>query len=72
MPQLVPFYFINEVIFTFAVIAITVYMLSKYILPRFARLFLSRTFISKFHIIYKCNKWEIFLLVSRGGETCSP
>nr|AAO14102.1 ATPase 8 [Cryphonectria parasitica]AMX22289.1 ATP synthase F0 subunit 8 [Cryphonectria parasitica] len=49
MPQLVPFYFINEVIFTFAVIAITVYMMSKYILPRFVRLFLSRTFISKLH-----------------------
>ena len=49
MPQLVPFYFINEVTFTFAIIAITVYMLSKYILPRFVRLFLSRTFISKLH-----------------------
>lgn len=47
MPQLVPFYFINEVTFTFAMVAITVYMLSKYILPRFVRLFLSRTFISK-------------------------
>lgn len=49
MPQLVPFYFINEVTFIFAIIAITVYMLSKYILPRFVRLFLSRTFISKLH-----------------------
>lgn len=47
MPQLVPFYFINEVTFTFALVAVTVYMLSKYILPRFVRLFLSRTFISK-------------------------
>ena len=47
MPQLVPFYFINEVAFTFAIIAISVYMLSKYILPRFVRLFLSRTYISK-------------------------
>ncbi len=47
MPQLVPFYFINEVTFTFAIIAIIVYFLSKYILPRFVRLFLSRTFISK-------------------------
>ncbi len=47
MPQLVPFYFVNEVVFTFSIIAITVYMLSKYILPRFVRLFLSRTLISK-------------------------
>lgn len=29
MPQLVPFYFVNEVTFIFAIIAITVYMLSK-------------------------------------------
>jgi F-type H+-transporting ATPase subunit 8 len=47
MPQLVPFYFVNEITFTFVIIAITVYILSKYILPRFVRLFLSRTFISK-------------------------
>ena len=47
MPQLIPFYFVNEVTFTFAVIAISVYMLSKYILPRFVRLFISRVFISK-------------------------
>lgn len=49
MPQLVPFYFINEVSFAFAIILITVYILSKYILPRFVRLFMSRTFIYKLH-----------------------
>ena len=42
MPQLVPFYFVNEVTFTFAIIAISVYILSKYILPRFVRLFKAR------------------------------
>ncbi len=47
MPQLVPFYFINEVTFAFAIITVVVYLLSKYILPRFVRLFLSRTFITK-------------------------
>jgi len=47
MPQLVPFYFLNEVIFTFTIITIILYLSSKYILPRFVRLFLSRTFISK-------------------------
>jgi F-type H+-transporting ATPase subunit 8 len=47
MPQLTPFYFVNEVTFAFAIILITIYMLSKYILPRFVRLFLARTFISK-------------------------
>nr|YP_009262093.1 ATP synthase F0 subunit 8 [Chrysoporthe deuterocubensis]AMX22168.1 ATP synthase F0 subunit 8 [Chrysoporthe deuterocubensis] len=52
MFQLVPFYFINEVTFTFAIIAIIVYMLFKYIRPRLVRLFLSRTFISKFHTMF--------------------
>jgi F-type H+-transporting ATPase subunit 8 len=47
MPQLVPFYFINEVTFTFIVIIAILYIFSKYILPRFVRLFLSRVFISK-------------------------
>ncbi len=47
MPQLVPFYFINEVTFTFVIIILAVYFLSKYIFPRFVRLFLSRTLISK-------------------------
>lgn len=45
MPQLVPFYFVNEITFTFAIIVLTIYILSKYILPRFVRLFLSRSFI---------------------------
>jgi F-type H+-transporting ATPase subunit 8 len=47
MPQLVPFFFVNEICFTFVVIALTVYTLAKYVLPRFVRLFLSRTFIAK-------------------------
>lgn len=47
MPQLVPFYFINQVTFTFILLIIMIYMFSKYILPRFVRLFLTRTFISK-------------------------
>ena len=47
MPQLVPFYYVNEVVFAFGLIVVILYILSKYILPRFVRLFLSRTFISK-------------------------
>jgi len=47
MPQLVPFYFINQVSFAFVLLIITVYICSKYILPRFVRLFISRIFISK-------------------------
>ncbi len=47
MPQLVPFYFINEVTFTFLIFAAVIYIFSKYVLPRFVRLFLSRTFVLK-------------------------
>jgi F-type H+-transporting ATPase subunit 8 len=47
MPQLVPFYFVNEITFTFIILGITVYFLSKYVLPRFVRLFMTRTFILK-------------------------
>jgi F-type H+-transporting ATPase subunit 8 len=47
MPQLVPFYFINQVTFTFVLLVALIYFFSKYILPRFVRLFLARTFISK-------------------------
>ena len=47
MPQLTPFYYLNEVTFGFAIILITIYMLFKYILPMFVRLFLDCTFISK-------------------------
>jgi F-type H+-transporting ATPase subunit 8 len=47
MPQLVPFYFINQVTFTFVLLTVLIYILSKYILPRFLRLSLSRVFITK-------------------------
>jgi len=47
MPQLVPFYFLNEVTYTFVLLIILIYFLSKYILPRFVRLFAARKFISK-------------------------
>ena len=47
MPQLVPFYYMNEIVFAFAIIVFILYILSKYILPRIVRLFLSRMFINK-------------------------
>jgi F-type H+-transporting ATPase subunit 8 len=47
MPQLVPFYFINQVTFAFTFLIVILYILSKYVLPRFVRLFVSRMFISK-------------------------
>ncbi|KAF7846541.1 hypothetical protein BT93_L2101 [Corymbia citriodora subsp. variegata] len=47
MPQLVPFFFINQLVFAFAVFVLLIYAFSKYILPRYLRLFAARTFISK-------------------------
>ena len=47
MPQLVPFYYMNEIVFSFGLIVFILYILSKYILPRIVRLFLSRVFINK-------------------------
>jgi F-type H+-transporting ATPase subunit 8 len=47
MPQLVPFYFVNQVIFAFSFIVGILYILSVYVLPRFVRLFVSRMFITK-------------------------
>ena len=47
MPQLVPFYFVNQVTFTFIILIIMIYIFSKNILPRFVRLFLTRIFINK-------------------------
>jgi len=47
MPQLVPFYFMNQVTFAFILLIIMIYVFSKYILPRFVRLFTSRIFIVK-------------------------
>nr|AWL21278.1 ATP synthase F0 subunit 8 [Gamarada debralockiae] len=47
MPQLVPFYFINEVTFAFILLVVMIYVFSIFVLPRFVRLFTSRIFISK-------------------------
>lgn len=46
MPQLIPFYFINQITFAFIVIIITIYLFTKYILPKFVRLFLTRNSIN--------------------------
>lgn len=47
MPQLVPFFFVNQVVFAFVILTVLVYAFSKYILPRFVRIFLSRLYINK-------------------------
>jgi F-type H+-transporting ATPase subunit 8 len=47
MPQLIPFFFVNQAFFTFVLLAVLVFTFSKYILPRFVRLFITRMFINK-------------------------
>lgn len=47
MPQLVPFFFVNETVFAFTIIPLMVYVFSKYILPQRLRVRAARLFISK-------------------------
>lgn len=47
MPQLVPFYFINEITFAFVLLVAIVYIYSLNTLPRFVRLFVARTFVTR-------------------------
>ena len=47
MPQLVPFYFVNQITFVFIVMLMMLYVLSKYILPKFVSLFMTRISICK-------------------------
>jgi F-type H+-transporting ATPase subunit 8 len=42
MPQLIPFFFVNQVIFNFALLILIIYMFTKYMLPKFVRLFKAR------------------------------
>ena len=47
MPQLIPFFFVNQVVFTFVILKVLVYTFSKFILLKFVRTFISRIYINK-------------------------
>jgi F-type H+-transporting ATPase subunit 8 len=47
MPQLTPYYFLNQITFAFAALLILVYILSKYVLPLFTLLQVARIYITK-------------------------
>nr|YP_007475353.1 ATP synthase F0 subunit 8 [Microbotryum lychnidis-dioicae]AGE14567.1 ATP synthase F0 subunit 8 [Microbotryum lychnidis-dioicae] len=47
MPQLLPFYFINQLSFTFLVLTTMIYLFGTYILPVFTELFVTRMYITK-------------------------
>ena len=46
MPQLIPFFFVNQVLFNFVLLTVMIYIFSKYLLPRFVRLFKTRLHIN--------------------------
>ena len=47
MPQLIPYFFLNQILFYFLVFFILVYILSKYVLPLFTLQQVIRTYITK-------------------------
>ncbi len=47
MPQLIPFFFFNQLLSSFLVLAILVYVFSKYILPSFTYTQMIRLYITK-------------------------
>nr|AGS44201.1 ATP synthase F0 subunit 8 [Cyberlindnera suaveolens] len=47
MPQLVPFYFLNQLTYGFILIVILLVLFSQFLLPRILRLYVTRLFISK-------------------------
>jgi len=47
MPQLIPFYFFNQILFAFVVLFAIVYIFSKYILPQLTFQQVIRLYITK-------------------------
>lgn len=47
MPQLIPFYFLNQLFFAFFSLIILIYVLSKYILPIFTYRNVVRLYLTK-------------------------
>lgn len=47
MPQMIPFYFVNETTFTWILLPSLIYILTKYLLPQQVRKMAGRLFISK-------------------------
>nr|AUN28272.1 ATP synthase F0 subunit 8 [Malassezia yamatoensis]WBU10879.1 ATP synthase F0 subunit 8 [Malassezia psittaci] len=47
MPQLIPFYFVNQLSFTLFSLFVLIYLFSRYILPAFLEVNLSRLYITK-------------------------
>lgn len=47
MPQLLPFYFVNQLSFALFGLFVVIYVMSRFVLPAFTELFLTRMYITK-------------------------
>ncbi|PIM99168.1 hypothetical protein CDL12_28342 [Handroanthus impetiginosus] len=47
MPQLLPFYFVNQLSFCLLGLSVVIYVISRFVLPAFTELFVSRMYITK-------------------------
>ena len=47
MPQLIPFYFLNQLFFSFLTLVTIIYVLSKYVLPLFTYRNVVRLYLTK-------------------------
>jgi F-type H+-transporting ATPase subunit 8 len=47
MPQLIPFYFFNQIVVSFLILFILIYLFSKYLLPQFTFQQVVRMYITK-------------------------
>lgn len=47
MPQLLPFYFVNQFVFAMVALFTITYVMSVYVLPYFVHLYVTRVYITK-------------------------
>lgn len=47
MPQSLPFYFVNQATFAFLGLFLVIYIMSRFVLPAFVELFVTRTYITR-------------------------
>jgi F-type H+-transporting ATPase subunit 8 len=47
MPQLLPYYFVNQITFALVALFTITYVMSVYVLPYFVQLFVTRVYITK-------------------------
>ena len=61
MPQLIPFYFINQLTFAFTILFILIFIFSKYILPSNTFIQVTRLYITKLSNKNKSTPSQLYL-----------